>query len=350
MCWLPTQQICLFKRIINSNSWLHMGLPKNQAMYLRASSWLFLNSAKLGAASTSLGRLFLCPSPVKNCFLMPTWPSSVQLHAFPLGSAISHQRAALSTALCYPSERSKPTQIALPRFLWLGLTTVTRHQHASLSPAPAARPPLPPASTPPSDGLLPQPGLGSRDTAARLTLIEGPRELGAHVLLRRALGGLQRHGHEEGGVGGTQAAAVRGRWGGGRRGGGGAEAKRPAMAQGEPRARRQPQQRPRAPPHRQRRAAASQRTRHSAAPALRRACAARPRRLSIWRRAEAVPWGSGFDARRAAPCLRAGTPAGSFGAGLPRPCWDRRGKKEKEKKNTCKIKTHVTAKAELEAV
>lgn len=44
-----------------------------------------------------------------------------------------------------------------------------------------------------------------------LTLVEGSRELGAHIFFGRAAeAGLQRHGHEEGGVGGAGGAAVPG--------------------------------------------------------------------------------------------------------------------------------------------
>ena len=72
------------------------------------------------------------------------------------------------------------------------------------------------SSASPPPGI--HPALGRTALAARarltghrhpLTLVEGSRELGAHVLLRRALDRLQRHGHEEGGVGGPQTAATR---------------------------------------------------------------------------------------------------------------------------------------------
>lgn len=140
-------------------------------------------------------------------------------------------------------------------------------------------PPLP-AATPPRGPYPTAAAAASRPPA--LTLVEGLRELGAHVFLGRVADGLQGHGHEERGVGGPGAAVPADRGGEGGRGGraqpGGGGG--PSMAEDEPRARREPQQRPRAPPHRQPRAAEAAAARGSRVMALRpprrRACAAPP--------------------------------------------------------------------------
>lgn len=120
-----------------------------------------------------------------------------------------------------------------------------------------------------------------------LTLVERPRKLRAHIFLGRVTGGLQRHRHEERGVGGPRAAVPADRGGGGEGGGeggsgggsGGARAGGsggPALAEDEPRTGREPQQRPRAPPHPHARAAAAARTSCVIAqrPPGRRACGA----------------------------------------------------------------------------
>lgn len=47
-------------RICESDCWLHTGPSKNQSIRLRALSRCLLNSGKLAAMTSALGRLFLC--------------------------------------------------------------------------------------------------------------------------------------------------------------------------------------------------------------------------------------------------------------------------------------------------
>lgn len=69
------------------NSRLHTGQPpENQTVCLRALPRHFLHSGKLSAATTSLVRLFQCPTTplVKKLHLIPNLNSPSQLHAVPL--------------------------------------------------------------------------------------------------------------------------------------------------------------------------------------------------------------------------------------------------------------------------
>lgn len=79
-------------RITKSNSWPYIGHPKNQitpeikcTMCLSIcpnTSWTLI---KLGAVSSSLGSLFLCPATlwIKNFFWYPTWTSQLRFMPFP---------------------------------------------------------------------------------------------------------------------------------------------------------------------------------------------------------------------------------------------------------------------------
>lgn len=76
----PSAQICFksrnipiwkrLKRIVESSSWLHTGLPKIQTLCLRVLSRRSLNSGTLGHAPSRLFHAH-CPQ-VRNFFLTPT--------------------------------------------------------------------------------------------------------------------------------------------------------------------------------------------------------------------------------------------------------------------------------------
>jgi len=53
-------------RIIESNSLLHTGPPKNQTMCLKVLPKHFLNSGRLGAVTTSLGSLSQCQRNIER--------------------------------------------------------------------------------------------------------------------------------------------------------------------------------------------------------------------------------------------------------------------------------------------
>jgi len=88
-------------RIIESNSWLHTGPPKNQTIYLRAVSRCFSNS------SSSV----LCPLPWGGC--SSAW--------------------ALSGEVPFPDIQPDPLLMQL-HVICLGLTAVTREQRSVPAP------------------------------------------------------------------------------------------------------------------------------------------------------------------------------------------------------------------------